>query len=108
MTILPDAATERGARCLIPAAGRGSRMRPITATVPKELLPVGTRPILQWCLTEVLEGGFREIAVVICEGKPSLEEYLLEGRWREGILPAVGPAAEGIQIELFRQAQPLG
>ena len=45
------------ARCVIPAAGLGTRMRPITRVIPKELLPVGTRPIVQWCLTEALEGG---------------------------------------------------
>lgn len=108
MTSLPDAAGGPVARCLIPAAGRGSRMRPVTVTVPKELLPVGTRPVLQWCLTEALEGGFREIAVVTGGGKPLLEKYLRDGLWREGILPAVRSAAEGMEIELFRQARPLG
>ena len=34
---------------------------PVTATVPKELLPVGTRPMLQWCLTEALEDFDRQI-----------------------------------------------
>ena len=55
------------ARCVIPAAGLGTRMRPLTRVIPKELLPVGTRPMVQWCLTEALEGGFEEIAVVVSD-----------------------------------------
>lgn len=95
-------------RCLVPAAGRGTRMRPVTSTVPKELLPVGARPLLQWCVTEALEGGFDEIGVVVRDAKRSLVEYLEEGRWREGLLPGLGPAAERARIVLFRQERPEG
>lgn len=96
------------ARCLIPAAGLGTRMRPVTRTVPKELLPIGTRPILQWCLTEALEAGFGEIGVVTRSEKGLLEEYLRQGIWREGIHESVRNAAEACRIELFHQERPLG
>lgn len=96
------------ARCLIPAAGLGSRMRPATRALPKELLTIGTRPMLQWCLTEALEGGFEEIAVVTSELKPILEAYVEGNRWREGILPELEERATDVEITTFRQARPVG
>ncbi len=96
------------ARCLIPCAGLGARMRPVTSTIPKELLPIGTRPILQWCLTEALEGGFDEIGIVTREDKPSISEYVESGRWREGLLKSVTERAERVTVELFGQDLPLG
>jgi UTP-glucose-1-phosphate uridylyltransferase len=97
-----------GARCLIPAAGRGTRLLPITRTVPKALLPVGTRPMLQWCLTEALEGGFDEIVVVVGSDQPLLEQYVRDGEWRPGILPSLYGPAEAVEIEIVRQARPRG
>lgn len=94
-------------RCLIPAAGLGTRMRPVTRAVPKELLPIGTRPMLQWCLTEALEAGFDEIGVVARPEDP-VEDYVRKGLWREGILDAVAEAAETCEIAVFRQERPLG
>jgi N-acetyl-alpha-D-muramate 1-phosphate uridylyltransferase len=51
------------ARALILAAGRGERMRPLTDTVPKPLLPVGGRAIIAWQVERLVAGGFAEIVV---------------------------------------------
>lgn len=96
------------ARCLIPAAGLGTRMRPVTRVVPKELLPIGTRPMLQWCLTEALEGGFEEIGVVVSDAKPLLERYVREGCWRDGLLPALEEKSRETRVTTFRQEAPTG
>jgi hypothetical protein len=96
------------ARCVIPAAGLGTRLRPVTRFVPKELLPIGTRPMLQWCLTEAIEGGFEEIGVVLSEAKPALETYLVEGGWRDGLLPDLEARAGAVRVTTFRQAAPSG
>jgi UTP--glucose-1-phosphate uridylyltransferase len=96
------------ARCLIPAAGHGTRMRPVSSVIPKELLPVGTRPVLQWCLTEALEGGFEEIGVVVSDAKPLLEAYVREGLWREGLLPDLEESARAARVMTFRQEPPTG
>jgi UTP--glucose-1-phosphate uridylyltransferase len=96
------------ARCLIPAAGLGTRLRPVTRSVPKELLPIGTRPMLQWCLTEALEGGFDEIGIVVSAAKPALEAYVREERWKEGLLPALDDAARGARLTVFVQDPPTG
>ncbi|MGH7564630.1 MAG: sugar phosphate nucleotidyltransferase [Gemmatimonadota bacterium] len=95
-------------RCLIPAAGRGTRLRPITRTVPKELLPIGTRPMIQWTITEALEGGFDELGFVTREAKPLLTSYLTVGGWREGLRPELAAAAESAEIRIFRQQEPRG
>ena len=95
-------------RCVIPAAGLGTRLRPVTRSVPKELLPIGTRPILQWCLTEALEGGFDEIGIVVSSAKPALETYVREERWKDGLLPHLEDAARAARVTLFRQDPPAG
>lgn len=95
-------------RCLMPVAGRGTRLRPITISVPKEMLPVGTRPMLQWAITEALEGGFTELGFVIRDGKPLLERYLEEEGWRQGLLPALTDAAGRAGVQIFRQDRPRG
>jgi len=96
------------ARCVIPAAGLGTRLRPVTRFVPKELLPIGTRPMIQWCLTEAIEGGFEEVGIVLSEAKPALESYLVEGGWRDGLLPDLEQRARGVRVTTFRQAAPSG
>ncbi|MGH7550099.1 MAG: sugar phosphate nucleotidyltransferase [Gemmatimonadota bacterium] len=95
-------------RCLIPAAGRGTRLRPITRTVPKELLPIGTRPMIQWAITEALEGGFDELGLVTRETKPLLTSYLTGDGWREGLRPELAAAAESVVIRIFLQEEPRG
>ena len=105
---MTEATSRIPACCQIPAAGRGMRLRPITRTVPKALLPIGTRPMLQWCLTEALEGGFDEIAVVLGPDQPLLERYVREGEWRAGILPSLLARAESVEVEIVRQASPSG
>jgi len=64
--------------------------------------------MLQWCLTEALEGGFDEVAVVVGPGGALVEAWLADGRWREGLLPAVADRARGIEIGLVRQERPAG
>jgi MurNAc alpha-1-phosphate uridylyltransferase len=50
-------------RALILAAGRGERMRPLTDTMPKPLLPVGGRPLIEWQARRLAEAGFRDLVV---------------------------------------------
>ncbi|HUP18355.1 MAG TPA: sugar phosphate nucleotidyltransferase [Gemmatimonadota bacterium] len=95
-------------RCLIPAAGRGTRLAPVTSIVPKELLPVGTRPMLQWCLTEALEAGFLDIAVVTRDDKPLVGDWVRSGTWTEGLLERVRPAAERAGVTLVHQVRQAG
>ncbi|MBI4161963.1 MAG: NTP transferase domain-containing protein [Acidobacteria bacterium] len=61
---------------VVPAAGRGTRLLPATAAVPKELLPVGLKPLLQLCLEEAAASGLEEVALVLSPGKPAIREFL--------------------------------
>ena len=50
---------------LIPAAGRGTRMRPATNAVPKALLTVADRPSIQWVVEEAVRSGVTEVVMVV-------------------------------------------
>ena len=60
---------------VIIAAGYGTRFLPVTKTVPKELLPVGTRPAIAYIIDEFLASGIQEIVVVSSRRKKALEDY---------------------------------
>lgn len=62
-------------KAVIPAAGRGTRMAPISEVVPKELLPLGTRPMIQFAVDEAREAQIEQIAVVINGEKALIREY---------------------------------
>lgn len=62
-------------KAVIPAAGFGTRMLPITRSIPKEMLPVGPRPMLQHVIEEAIASGLRQICIVIRQGKEVIEDY---------------------------------
>ncbi len=65
-------------KAIIPAAGLGTRLLPLTRSVPKELLPVGSFPMIHRCVEEAALSGIREIIIVIREGKESIRHYFLD------------------------------
>lgn len=62
--------------CIIPCAGLGTRLRPLTKVVPKELLPYGDRPLIDHLWDEVWEAGIRRIIIVLREGKELIQQHL--------------------------------
>ena len=65
---------------LILAAGRGERMRPLTDTVPKPLLRVGGRPIIEWQVERLALAGFTELVVNHSHLGQAIEQLLGDGR----------------------------
>ena len=62
-------------KCLFPAAGFGTRFLPATKAVPKEMLPIINKPILQYGVEEAISSGITNIAIVTGRGKRSIEDH---------------------------------
>ena len=105
-------------KAVIPVAGLGTRMLPATKAIPKELLPVYDRPIIEHVVKEAIAGGVTEIILVTRSGKEAIEnhfdahyelEHRLEKKGKETILGTVkNVVPEGIKISSVRQSDALG
>jgi UTP--glucose-1-phosphate uridylyltransferase len=62
-------------KAVIPAAGYGTRFLPIAKSVPKEMLPLVDRPVIQYVVEEAVASGIEDILIVISRSKRSLEEH---------------------------------
>lgn len=70
-------------KAMILAAGRGERMRPLTDSAPKPLLPVGGKPLIVWHIERLAAAGFTELVINHAHLGHMLEESLGDGRlWR--------------------------
>jgi len=63
-------------KAIVPAAGLGRRLRPITEVFPKEMFPIGRHPAIEWVVAEAVASGCTEVAVVISPHKRIIERYL--------------------------------
>lgn len=64
---------------LIPAAGQGTRMRPLTYATPKELLHVHGKPVIEYVLENLKEAGIKKLFIVITSGKEPIMNFLKDG-----------------------------
>ncbi|MDR1820274.1 MAG: UTP--glucose-1-phosphate uridylyltransferase GalU [Methanobrevibacter sp.] len=62
-------------KCVIPAAGLGTRFLPVTKAQPKEMLPVYDRPTIQYVIEEAIASGVDDILIVTGKGKRSIEDH---------------------------------
>lgn len=62
-------------KCLFPAAGYGTRFLPVTKSLPKEMLPIVSKPLIQYGVEEALEAGMTSMAIVTGRGKRALEDH---------------------------------
>src|SRR5438270_431627 len=62
-------------RAVIPAAGLGSRLLPLTKAIPKEMLPVGDRPVIEHTVRELIDSGITDIAIVVSGNKGLIQEH---------------------------------
>jgi UTP--glucose-1-phosphate uridylyltransferase len=63
---------------VIPAAGYGSRMEPLTMAIPKEMFPLGHLPVIEHTIIELISSGVKRICIVIRKDKDVIKEYLIE------------------------------
>ncbi len=103
--------------CVVPAAGLGTRFLPATKVLPKEMLPVVDRPLIEWAIEEAMSAGASEIVLVIASGKELIQahfeaqpelERVLEERGKQAELAAVRHSQEMAHITYVLQEKPLG
>lgn len=62
-------------KAVIPAAGLGTRLRPLTSITPKEMLPLGCKPTVEYIVEELHAAGINDIIFVVSPLKPRIQEY---------------------------------
>ena len=105
-------------KAVIPVAGLGTRMLPATKAIPKELLTIYDRPIIEHVVQEAIAGGITEIILVTRSGKEAIEnhfdahyelEHRLEKKGKEKILGSIkNIIPEGVKVISVRQSDALG
>ena len=102
-------------KAIIPAAGLGTRFLPVTRSVPKELLPILDRPMLQYVVEEAAEAGISEVIVITSPGKEGIAEYFrprpdLEARLagEQQLLDRVRSGTDLAEVSFVIQEEPLG
>ena len=104
-------------KAVIPAAGLGTRMLPATKTVPKEMLPMVDKPVIQYIIEEAVASGIEDILIVTNRAKSAMDDYfdyypeletrlLQAGKERE--LVEVRRAADLANISYVRQKETKG
>ena len=105
-------------KVIVPIAGLGTRLLPATKAIPKEMLPVVNKPIIQYVVEEIIEAGFKEIIFITHSSKSSVEnhfdqsfelETILKKRVKRRLLKEVKSISNlKISIQTIRQGQALG
>lgn len=105
-------------KAVIPAAGLGTRFLPATASLPKEMLPIVDKPMIQYAVEEAMEAGIEEFIIITGRGKQTIENHFDVAYELEKTLAARGrkSALDLLQKQLpppgqvvfTRQQRPLG
>ena len=104
-------------KAVIPAAGWGTRFLPATKALPKEMLPLVDKPLIQYIVEEATSSGIDQIIIVTSSGKGAIEdhfsrslnlEYTLEQKGEDGLLGEMRHIAELANIRFIRQKEQLG
>ena len=104
-------------KCLFPAAGYGTRFLPATKAVPKEMLPILTKPLLQYGVEEALSAGITNMAIVTGRGKRAIEDHFdnafelesqLYGTSNEHYLKEIKEVIDTATFTYVRQQEMLG
>ncbi len=82
--------------CIIMAGGRGKRLSPLTDTIPKPMLPLGDKPIIEHNIDRLIEYGIKKIYISVKYLGEKIEEYFGDG------------SSKGIEIEYIWEDKPLG
>ena len=104
-------------KAVITAAGWGTRFLPITKAQPKEMLPLVTKPLIQYSVEEAINSGIEQIVVITALGKRAIEdyfdrsfelEYFLEQKGEVNLLKEMRELSSLADIGYIRQKEQLG
>ncbi len=104
-------------KCLFPAAGYGTRFLPATKSMPKEMLPILTKPLIQYGVEEAKEAGITDMAFITGRGKRALEdhfdisyelEHQIKGSEKEKRLADIRDLIDSCTFSYIRQTQMRG
>lgn len=104
-------------KAVIPAAGLGTRFLPATKSMPKEMLPLIDRPVIQYVVEEAIDSGIDDLIIITGRGKRAIEDYFddspeLEMHLRDHgkfeALRMVQEISSLVDIHYIRQKEPRG
>ncbi|MBR5515216.1 MAG: UTP--glucose-1-phosphate uridylyltransferase [Clostridia bacterium] len=104
-------------KAVIPAAGLGTRMLPIARTVPKEVLPIVDRPVIEYLVQEAVDSGITDILIITNRGKGAIEDYFdfspeyeaaLLAKGREDTYNEIRELPQKVNVQFIRQKEPKG
>ena len=104
-------------KAIFPAAGFGTRFLPVTKALPKEMLPIVDKPVIQYLVEEAVASGIEEIIIVTGRGKRAIEdhfdysfelEHTLVEKGKEKLLKEVRKIEHLAKFVYVRQPKPLG
>ena len=87
---------------VVPVAGRGTRLRPATRALPKEMLPVGGRPVVQHVVEELAANGIERVLFVTAPGKEAIEEHFVGDTAAVQFASVIQPAPRGLGDAILR------
>ena len=73
-------------QAIIPLAGLGTRLLPLTSVVPKELLPINGKPNLEYIMEECIEAGVRQFIFIISIEKISIKKYFFNDSFYKKVI----------------------
>ena len=73
-------------QAIIPLAGLGTRLLPLTAVIPKEILPINGRPNIEYIMDECIEAGIKEFIFIISKKKSSIKKYFFNNNFYNSII----------------------
>jgi UTP--glucose-1-phosphate uridylyltransferase len=115
--VSPPTVSNRIQKVVIPAAGLGTRFLPATKVVPKEMMPIAGRPLIQFAVEEAAASGLKTVILVISRGKSLVAEHfsrnvalekILVQRGRMGDANLIRCLSEVAEIQTVSQEAPLG
>ena len=102
---------------VIPVAGFGTRMLPLSKSVPKELLPLGNRPAIHYVVEEAIAAGIKHIVLVGHAQKSTIENYFdinaeldnqLRAKGKDALADSLNWLPDDVTVSMIRQGKALG